>query len=256
MLPIWQVARATSSAPGYFSPTKIRSGSEVIRFKDGGFGTNNPSEEAYWDIFNKHGSIKQHMGPFISIGTGIKPNESRNGKHNLSIALQNLTTAIRLASTTLRAHENMVRIARPDGEGRFPYFRFDGGLDLGEVDLDEWDSHRFTRISGKDGTSGLKTLKKIEAAIAVYLRDRGVQRDLKECAKLLVTRRRLRTRNDSDWDRYASYSDYVCNMRGCQQAVNTAHDFKEHLRRHHRLILAGPVIEKKILECRRVQWLY
>ena len=257
ILPIWKVARATSAAPGYFSPTKIRTGQEVIRFKDGGFGSNNPSEEAYWDILNKHGSVL-HMGPFISIGTGITPLDMFGKRSdNLSIALANAKTAIKLASRTLKAHENMIRNADSDGEERFPYFRFDGGLELGEVGLGEWDTHRFTRITGKDGTSGRKTLKKIEAAIAVYLRNRDVQRDLTECARLLVNRRRLRARNFSDWDRYASCSYYVCDMRGCpERAAGTAHEFKEHLRRHHRLKLADPVIENKISACRRVQWLY
>ena len=259
MLPIWKVARATSAAPGYFSPIKIETdgGSEVIRFKDGGFGTNNPSEEAYWDILNKHGSIL-HMGPFISIGTGITPMDMFGKRSdNLSNAYVNIKTAVKLPARTLKAHENMIRNANPDGEERFPYFRFDGGLELGEVDLGEWETHRFPRITAKDGTSGLKTLKKIEAAIAVYLRNRDVQRDLTECAELLVNRRRLRARNASDWDRYASYSYYVCDMKKCpKRAAGTAREFKDHLRRHHRLKLADPVIEKKISACRRVQWLY
>ena len=257
ILPIWKVARATSAAPGYFSPTKIRTGQEVIRFKDGGFGTNNPSEEAYWDILNKHGSILR-MGPFISIGTGITPMDMFSKRSdNLSIAYANLKTAVKLPARTLRAHENMIRNADSDGEERFPYFRFDGGVELGEIDLGEWETHRFTRITGKDGTSGRKTLKKIEAAIAVYLRKPDVERDLTECAKLLVNRRRLRARNASDWDRYASYSHYVCDMKGCPERVaGTALEFKEHLRRRHKLRLADTVIEKKVSECRRVQWLY
>ena len=257
ILPIWKVARATSAAPGYFSPTKIRTGQEVIRFKDGGFGSNNPSEEAYRDILNKHGSVL-HMGPFISIGTGITPLDMFGKRSdNLSIALANAKTAIKLASRTLKAHENMIDNADSDGEERFPYFRFDGGLELGEVGLGEWETNRLTRITGKDGISGHKTLKKIETAIAVYLHKRDVQRDLEECAKLLVNRRRLRARNASDWDRYASYSSYVCDMKGCpERAAGTARDFKEHLRSYHRLRLADPVIEKKISACRRVQWLY
>ena len=227
----------------------------MIRFKDGGFGSNNPSEEAYWDILNKHGSVS-HMGPFISIGTGITPMDMFD-KSNLSKSYAYFNTVVKLASRTLKAHENMIRNANPDGEERFPYFRFDGGLDLGKVGFGDWETHRLTPITGKDGTSGHKTLKKIEAAIAVYLRNADVQRDLTECARLLVNRRRLRARNASDWDRYASYSYYVCDMKGCRERVaGTAHEFKEHLRRHHRLRLADPVIEKNISACRRVQWLY
>lgn len=260
MLPIWKVARATSAAPGYFAPIKIETGngSEARTFKDAGFGSNNPSEEAYRDIINKHGGIT-HMGPFISIGTGKKPPLKMFSKRpgNLSDFIANARTVLSLPSRTEPAHIRMRELAYPDGEERFPYYRFEGGSELGEVDLGEWESHHFTWITGKDGTSGHKTLKKIEAAVAVYLQNREVQRELKECAKLLVNRRRLRTRNASDWDRYASYSHYVCDIKGCpNRRVNTAHDFKAHLRECHRYRLVDPVIEKKTLECRRVQWVY
>lgn len=259
MLTIWEIARATSAAPGYFPPIRIKTGhgSEVITFKDGGFGSNNPSEEAYQDILDKHGG-SMHMGPFISIGTGITPLDMFGKRSdNLSTFIANIKTTIKLPSRTLRAHGNMVRHANRDNEERFPYFRFDGGHDLGEVDLGEWETHRLTRVTGKDKSSGRKTLKKIETAVAVYLHDREVQKDLMECAKLLVNRRRLRARDASNWDRYASYSHYECDLKGCQKRlVNTAHDFKEHLRRDHKFRLVDPVIDKKILECRRVRWLY
>ena len=259
MLPIWKVARATSAAPGYFPPIKIKTGngSEVIKFKDGGFGSNNPSVEAHRDIVHKHGG-SMHMGPFISIGTGITPLDMFGERSdNLSTLFVNAKAAINLASRTLKAHENMGDLAIVDDEERFPYFRFDGGPDLGKVDLDEWETHRLTRVTGKDGTSGLKTLQKIETAVDVYLGKEDVQKDLMKCAKLLVNRRRLRARDASAWDRYASYSYYECDLKGCQkQRVNTALDFKEHLRKYHRFVLVDPVIDNKVSECRRVQWLY
>ena len=257
MLKIWEVARATSAAPGYFSPTKVKTdnGSEV-KFKDGGFGSNNPSLEAYRDIVRKHGST--HMGPFISFGTGTTQLDMfGKGSNNFSTFKANAKTALKLPSRTSNAHETMVDHAHVDGEERFPYFRFDGGSDLGEVNLDEWETHRLTRVTGKDGTSGRKTLRKIETAVALYLRDKDVQKDLTKCAKLLVDRRRLRARDASRWDRYASYSYYECDLKGCQRRrVNTAHDFKEHLQKYHRFKLVDPIIDNKIGECRRVQWLY
>lgn len=258
MLEIWRVARATSAAPGYFPPIKIKTGngSDVIKFKDGGFGSNNPSEEAYNDIIDKHGG-SMHMGPFISIGTGNSELDMFGKRSdNLSTLVVNIKAAFKMPSRTFGAHENMVRHATLDDEERFPYFRFDGGLKLGQVDLGEWESHQFTRITGKDETSGRKTLEKIETAVAVYLNDRDVQKDLKECAKMLVKRRRLRARDASDWDRYASYSYYECDLKGCKGRVNTARLFKEHLRKHHKYKLADPVIDKGISECRHVHWLY
>ena len=259
MLPIWKVARATLAAPGYFPPITIEkaSSSEVIEFKNGGFGSNNPSEEAYQDICHKHGGIK-HIGLFISIGTGNIPLDMfAKRSDNMGAAIANIKKATKLASRTHGTDQLMAREANWDGEERFPYFRFDGGPQLGEVGLSEWESHRFTGITGKDRTSGRKTLEKIAIAVTVYLDNVKVQKELTDCAKLLVNRRRLRARNASNWDRYASCSYYLCDIELCpQRAAGTAHEFKEHLRRYHRLKLADPVIEKKISACRRVQWLY
>ena len=260
-LPIWKVARATSAAPGFFPQIKIKTGhgSEVIKFSDGGFGANNPSEYAYKDILLKHGST-MHMGPFISIGTGSTKLE-RFGKRsdNLSTLITNVKTAFKYPSRTLGAHQNMCHHAEPPGEEvKFPYFRFDGGAELGKVGLGDWKSHRFSLVTGEERSSGYKTLDKIETAIKAYLRDPNVNRRLDKCAEILVKRRRLQTRDSSRWDRYASYSHYECNMKGCPKPslFNTAHDFKEHLLRFHQLRVADPVIEQKIRQCRRVRWIY
>ena len=45
-IPIWEVARATTAAPTYFEPIKISN----RKFGDGGFGTNNPAEEMFWEV--------------------------------------------------------------------------------------------------------------------------------------------------------------------------------------------------------------
>ena len=243
---------------------RIRSGNgpEEVTFKDGGFGSNNPSEEAYYDIANKHGG-SQNMGPFISIGTGsiplkMFPERERNFR-NLRDTIANLKTVIKLPSMTAKTHEKLKRICNDDGKQRFPYYRFDGGERLGKVDLGEWKSHRYTFITGRDNTPGCKTLAEIEAATAIYLRRPDVQRELKEVATILVERRRLRTRNESDWDRYASFSYYECDFKGCSgegKRINTAQNFKEHIRKIHRASVDDRVLEAQLKEKRRVYWVY
>ena len=264
VLPIWQVARATSAAPGYFPPMSMRSGNgpEVVTFKDGGFGSNNPSEEAYYDIANKHGGTSKNIGPFVSIGTGsiplkMFPGRKRNLK-NLRNTIANGKTLMQLPSRTARAHENMIRISNFDRKELFPYYRFDGGDRLGKVDLGEWKSHRYTFITGRDNTPGCKTLAEIEAATADYLGRRDVQRDLKEVAKILVERRRLRTRNESEWDRYASFSYYECDFKGCnRERINTLQKFKEHVRKkHHHTSVDDRVLEAQLKKKRRNYWVY
>lgn len=258
-LPIWQIGRATSAAPKYFPPIKISKGVDhAVRFKDGGFGCNNPSEEAYHDIVRKHGGLSKAIGPFISIGTGVTPLDLFAEKSgHIPNALVNMHAAHKHPSRTLRAHDAIHHISTHDLKDVFPYYRFDGGKLLGEVDLDEWKSHRLTRLTGKDNESGCKTLNKMFVAVAAYLHRRGVQDDLNKCAKLLVKRRRLRARDTSAWDRYASASFYECSFQGCQKFhINTAQLFKEHVKKeHYSTLRADPQLEAAMKKSRRC-WIY
>lgn len=258
-LPIWQVARATSAAPTYFRPIEIPKGSMpgVVTFKDGGFGSNNPSEEAYNDIILKHGGNIHNMGPFISIGTGIPPikffSKKKGNFNNARNAVTNIKAALKLPSRTTTVDHTMGRLSTYNC---FPYFRFDGGERLGEIALDEWKGHRFTWLTGKDKNPGCTTLDKMYVATAAYLADPKVQEDLTKCARILVRRRQLRMRDSSEWDRYASFSEYKCNVEGCGKPNSAkAHDFREHLRKAHQKT-AGAEVEQRVRDCRRVYWKY
>ena len=263
-LPIWQVARATSAAPKYFAPIKIRkgNGSEVVTFKDGGFGSNNPSPEACRDIIYKHGGLTKNIGPFVSIGTGTDvPLAMFDGKGgimgNVRNTIANVKTVFKLPSRTLKAHEYMLSLSYSDNELKFPYHRFEGGKRLGKVDLGEWKGHKWTSITLRDKTPGAKTLLEIEAAVALYLKRPEVERELEEVARILVDRRRLRTRNASKWDRYASFSYYECAVKGCEkQHSNTLDDFKEHVRTTHHHKVDDQVLDNWIKKYRRVHWVY
>ncbi|KAL8929860.1 MAG: hypothetical protein Q9208_001004 [Pyrenodesmia sp. 3 TL-2023] len=261
-LRIWQIGRATSAAPKYFPPIRIKKsmGGDArgdVRFKDGGFGCNNPSEEAYHDIVHKHGDYSKAIGPFVSISTGIAPLDLfARAPGNGPNAMANWNAAKKHPSRTLRAHDAMTRLSRRDGKDIFPYYRFNGGERLGEVELDEWESHRLTSLTGKSKKPGSKTLEKMYVATATYLHDRDVERDLNECAKLLVKRRRLRARDASAWDRYASGSFYECSLERCPKfRINTAALYRDHVRREHNSALADPLLELALIESRRC-WMY
>ena len=258
-LPVWQVGRATSAAPTYFPPIEIDRGNRPgsMTFKDGGFGSNNPSEHAYLEVINNHGGTSLTMGPLVSIGTGNKRIDIfSNRKGNFSNAVATLKAVTKLPSRTEGAHLRMERLSRHDNKERFPYFRFDGGERLGEIAMDEWKSHRLTRLTGKDNEPGCKTLEKMYVAAAAYLTEPKVQRDLTECARILVRRRRLRARNSSEWDRYASFSYYDCNVKGCTSPrCNKAQEFREHLQKLHYRI-ADREMEQRVQECRCVYWKY
>ena len=224
-------------------------------FKDGAFGVNNPSDEARMDIIYKHGGLANSVAVFVSIGTGVHSTSifpDHPGKwQNLKA---NFKGAIRSPGRTRGAHENMA--THSNSPAGFEYFRFDGGERLGEVALDEWKSHRFAKLRDKDPTPGYITIDKMDQATAWYLQKRSVQKDLLEVAKLLVRRRRLRTRDMSEWDRFASASWYECTHKGCERKpIDTADLYKQHVREIHSIVLPDEVIEKDMQKSRHC-WTY
>jgi len=259
-LPIWQVARATSAAPGYFRPMRIKKGdsSESVTFKDGGFGTNNPSVTGYKDTINKHGGHTRSIGPFVSLGTGEEPLEkfpqdAKTFKH-VRDAYANLKSAVQMASRGITADVVMQDNANLH---QFPYFRFDGGNELGKIGLGEWKTHRFAKITGHSGVSGFITLEKIRETTRAYLRSPGVQNDLTRCAEILVERRRFRTRDASAWDRYASFSYYECKFDDCpQRRINTLREFKQHVLSVHSSTAHHESHDEALAKYRKVDWIY
>src|ERR1700761_3095290 len=63
---IWEAARATTAAPSYFDPIEISN----RKFGDGGFGTNNPVMEMFWEVTHMNGSdaTKHGIKLILSIG--------------------------------------------------------------------------------------------------------------------------------------------------------------------------------------------
>lgn len=170
--------------------------------------------------------------------------------------LANFHAATRLPARTLHAHEDVRDIAYQDQKEHFPYFRFEGGDDLGKLALDEWKSYKAAGLRGKSKDSGCITIKKIETAVAVYLQRPEVQKELKRCAELLVRRRRLRTRDPSAWDRYASASYYECALKGCERKIiYTTQEYKEHIEEKHKFRVAETAIQNTIHQSRHC-WVY
>lgn len=228
-----------------------------MRFKDGGFGCNNPSEEAFHDVREVHGGLAEIVGPFISIGTGIgKFRLFSDKKGNFRDVCANAIAALKRPTLTTLTDKSMSYLANFNKVQRFPYYRFDGGEALGEIAMDEWQTHKPKHRSRKKEQPGAKTLDNIHRAVAAYLQQKSVQRDLEDCAKLLVQRRRLRTEDPSRWERYATSSYFLCRYGACEKArFNTSLDFKNHLEICHG-VGAPDVLEKKVEECRGYWWLY
>ncbi len=262
-IPLHKVARATAAAPAYFRPVRILPAHRgiplpAIRFKDGGFGCNNPSEIAYHDVVEAHGGLSKNIGPFISIGTGVGNFRLfSNKKGNFRDVCANAMAALKSPALTTLAHNSMSYLAKFDRTERFPYHRFDGGKVLGEIAMDDWKTHKSKHHrSHAQKRPGDKTMEDIQRAVEVYLAKEEVQRDLEDCAKLLVRRRRLRTEDSSRWERYATTSYYLCKDGTCEKArFNTSLDFRSHLQSCHGFE-PGNTLDEKLEDCREYWWLY
>ena len=150
-------------------------------------------------------------------------------------------------------HSTMLGFAVHDHERQFPHYRFDGGKRLGKVKMDEWKSNRLPAFTGKDAMPGYRTIREIEDAVTLFLAEEDIDQDLDDLAKLLVRRRRLRTRHESDWERYVSASWYECHLSGRPDQVQhkTCNAFKEHLWSNHH----HTVVPEELEKARRC-WLY
>ena len=255
-LAIWKVARATSAAPKYFAPIEIESGDGIKhRFVDGGFGCNNPTREIYDDVVHKHG--ENSLGLVVSIGTGETELKHTRQRNHVRDTFYNLWLATKLPTRTTRVNEDMDTFSKREG---FDYIRFYGGKQLGEMAMDEWKSHKVRALMGRRSSeSGQKTLNKISDAVDDYLKDRKVKGKLRNAAQLLVERRRLRVRDASKWDRFASFSYYSCESEW-HECTNprwrTVDEFREHIKKEHRVNSKPEVIEKHISKGRRCNWVY
>jgi hypothetical protein len=260
-LDIPAVGRATSAAPGYFAPAEIRiNGGQTIKFKDGGFGCNNPSDEIRRDVRALNGSSNKNLGPFISIGTGtdrvIEKFPTDGAFKHIRGFWRNLKSSTDMVSLTAGAHESMLDAASDGDDENFPYFRFDGGERLGALKMDAWVGHKLVGITGRDPTPGCKTIEEMNTAVAMYLQNPHVSAKLDEVAELLVRRRRYQIRDKSKWDRYACASWYQCPYP-CKggKRFDTLCGFREHVLREHRNPAMLADLETELAKFRHC-WIY
>ena len=77
---LWEAARATTAAPSFFAPTRIKVNSTAEYYVDGAIKWNNPSLQVVSEaeaLFGPH----RRLGCMVSLGTGIRPpSMKRDGK--------------------------------------------------------------------------------------------------------------------------------------------------------------------------------
>ena len=175
---IWEVVRATSAMPTFFSAVNI----DGDRFIDGGVGINNPTREALNEIreSRQDGSAKPLI---ISIGSGLRP-QMKIPRTSSSVSSSILTKRQALksiATDTEDVHEQMRHASEAEG---FDYFRFNVDSGLEDLLLDSW---KVKRIHGE---KVFKTIETITLETESYLQKVEVVEKLRRCAQILVNSHR------------------------------------------------------------------
>ena len=148
-------------------------------FVDGGFGTNNPTFEAFKELtYSDVDSPKEPL--VISIGSGISRQRSnlKQSKFRPEF-ISTVFSALDLATRTEEVHGDMLAVAR---NRQFEYFRFNVDEGLDDIPLDSW------KVRKTDGKKSLETISHIASMTARYLERQDVQEKLCRCAQLLVNR--------------------------------------------------------------------
>lgn len=216
---IWQVARAATAAPFYFSELKLildnHHGPRTIYFSDGGFGhTNNPTLVGIEEIEELHG--KPNVGVIVSVGTARADDDStrRGFLHRVKGGFNRATDPKIVAKQVAR--ENLPF-----------YFRINDEAGI-NVELDEWKPNGFfTKHPGRD------TLETIENRFFRWIARMENSKRLEECARELARRRRKRAEDGSRWERYAIGAQYRCVHHTCNRRFGYREDFDEHWERVH-----------------------
>jgi hypothetical protein len=240
MAKVWEVARATSAAPRYFSKQAI----DEMTFIDGGVGCNNPSERIYSEIRAVHGK-----GPdlILSIGTGIRkedsepsqgtddapdtPTTNSNGKHKYFDNARSLfSTARKLAHIVADSEETHGKLQSDchsssiKGDGYPMYFRFNVPGIASDVELDQWVASKGVKFP-----NGEETLQYLDRETRTYLERDDVAKRLQECAIELVRVRRERAKTER-WERFATHTVYQCPLK--LQCGSSRFSSREKLRMH------------------------
>jgi hypothetical protein len=234
---IWEAARATTAAPFYFDPVEISN----RKFGDGGFGTNNPAEEMFWEVTHMNGGEAKNHGIalLLSIGTGeSKISRFANGAFAQYWAYFN--AAKKLASDSNRAHYSLEGLK---DHLKIPYFRFNvpEKYGLGNVKLDEF--KKPSRFKGRTES----TLDMIKRITEEYCNQESVKHQLREIADILVKQRRKRSGTDM-WGLVANGRQWRCTVSGCrrrQELRLRKRDLEDHLKRDHQDLDDGK-LEKTI----------
>lgn len=169
---IWEAGRATSAAPSYFPPIKLKDEHGQLRsYIDGGLGYNNPCKELLNEAREVFGA-EHTIGCFLSIGTGRDKNAGFQDVRRFGSAYDAFK-AIALSSE--QAHRELEEyFSITPGV----YYRFNAGARLVGSNGDE---DFVKQVALEDW----QKMPQLENLTSQYLAEEGVTRRVKRCAERL-----------------------------------------------------------------------
>lgn len=226
--PIWKIARATSAAPGYFSPVTL--GDRT--FHDGGMVANNPAEVALEEVSQMH---DQKPMLIVSLGTGLPKKKQNPHKKPRKVSYINNNWHVLKAMTALITQSEHIarKVELNCRDGLYKgvdHHRFNVPDGMGDIVLDEW----------IPANSGSETKRKILELTTNYLSERRVHRRLLQCARGLVRLRRKRAATER-WELFARKFVYFCPDPHCgigkvSKTFFSRDELREHGIHEHSLI--------------------
>ena len=247
---IWQVGRATSAAPTYFSAVKLEEDDEKSEYIDGmfcrnyplfmtciymftvlvavktlahrflgGFGANNPTEEVYRSVKQLSNNNPRTVQTLVSIGTGKNLEADPNPSAGFALYRAYFNAAAKLATQSEATHHTILDATR----GLVPYFRLNVEHGIGKMKLDAW-----------KGKKGGKTLELIRTKTQDYLDSPDGRHQISASARQLVDVRRARSSPSySDrWERFCHGVEYACSVTTCPDGKDKRYEDRQALRRH------------------------
>lgn len=234
---IWQVGRATAAAPFYFKAVRLEEEDEKSEYIDGGFGANNPSEEAYRSVKQLSNNRPDTVKVLVSIGTGKNLEADPNPNAGYRMYLSYANTAAKWATQSETTHHTVFDATRNNGAD---YHRLNVEHGIGKMKLDAW-----------KGKRGCKTLELLRSRTADYLNSSGGKREVTNTARLLVEVRRARSNPQSDlnrWERFSQGVEYACCVNTCSEG-DMRWKYRKDLRHHLELLhRCDPAILESLLD--------
>ena len=185
----------------------------------GGFGANNPTEEAYRSVKQLNHNNPRTVQCIVSIGTGKNLEADPNPSAGFRLYMGYINTAARWATQSEATHHTIVDSTRNCAD----YFRLNVEHGIGKMKLDAW-----------KGKKGRKTLELIRTKTQDYLDSAEGQQQISASARQLVNVRRARSSHKyiDRWEKFCHGVEYACCVTTCPDGKDKRYEDRQALRIH------------------------